>query len=81
MAPIVCRGCGASSSKGDQFSALEFITVTDYHLVVPSFDGLESVEILESGVGPTPAGRPLLECRSCGHQWTTTRDIDWMGQR
>lgn len=77
MTPIVCRQCGASSSNDDEFMALEFITVTDNHLVVPGPDGLVSTEIMDSGTNPTPAGRPELACLSCGHQWRTKREIDW----
>lgn len=24
---------------------------------------------------------PALECRGCGHQWVTRREIDWVGAR
>ena len=81
MAAIVCRSCGASSSKGDEFVVKEAIIVIDYHRVVPTPTGIASVEIETAGEHPSPHGKPTLMCVSCEHEWTTTRDIDWMGER
>lgn len=80
-APIRCPECGASSTNGDPFAVIEFIRVADIHLVRVGEDALVSTEILEATVGPTPVGRPQLQCCSCDYQWVTSRKIDWIGDR
>lgn len=75
MTMLTCPACATRLDQGSEFMVIEpYKTAMTSTVAYMGEDGSLIVDPVDRGE-PERIFAPQIECQSCGHQWTTSRNI------